>query len=172
MTWGEIELEHDMTGAGAIAPMWVIPATRMKAFRRHRIPLTPAMLTILETQAAARGSTIEETAASSPELYAFPGTRPGRPMAQGMLALALKRAGGQGTVHGLRSAFRSWAPSIGTPFEIAEDAIAHAAGDGTVQSYFRPDSPQLRLELMSAWSRFCTSTPATLALPAPEMAAA
>jgi integrase len=176
MTWGEIDLTHDMTGAGAIAPMLVLPATRMKAYRRHRVPLSPTMLAILETQAAARGMTIEDLVeiaeTSDSKLYVFPGTRPGRPMAQASLALALKRAEGQGTVHGLRSAFRSFATSIKTPFEIAEDAIAHAAGDGTVQSYFRPDSPHLRLELTAAWSRFCVSSPALPMLPAPEMEAA
>jgi integrase len=176
-TWDEIDMAHDFDGHGtATAPMWVLPAWRMKAYRRHRVPLAPAAIQILERQATERGVTIAELVAAAKEpdskLFIFPGVKPRQPNAPGMLAVTLKRAGGAGTVHGLRSAFRLWCTSMGAPFEIAEDAIAHAVANTTVQSYFRPDSPGLRIGLSNDWAKYCMSSPALPMLPAPGEIAA
>jgi integrase len=176
-TWAEIDLTHDYAENGMTsAPMWVIPARRMKAYRRHRVPLALEALAILERQAAARGATIAELAQAAKEpdsrLYVFPGRKARQPIALNLMRVALRLADGTGTVHGLRAAYRSWCDSVGTAYGVAEDALAHAIADPTARAYFRPDQPGLRIGLSAAWAAYCTSAPATLLLPKPELAAA
>ena len=71
---------------------WIIPASRMKASREHRIPLSSRALAIVERMAELRSGD-----------FVFPGQRRGRPLSNPSLA-RLCRAGV--TVHGFRSAFR------------------------------------------------------------------
>ena len=60
------------------------------------------------------------------------------------------------TVHGFRSAFRDWCGETTTfPREIAEGALAHAAGDATERAYRRGDALEKRRGLMDAWASFC-----------------
>jgi integrase len=151
----EIELEHEIVVTVDDRPQkliiaaWVIPAIRMKGFRRHRVPLNSATLAILDAQEKARGD--------NPHI--FPGTRPMKPMGEGMLMLQLKRLGvvEATTVHGLRASFRSWCKSVGVPFEVAEEALSHVSGDNTVKAYDRDDQLALRIPVMERWARFCLS---------------
>jgi integrase len=59
-TWAEIDFANRL---------WVIPATRMKAGREHRVPLSAPALSILEAMAAIRSRD-----------HVFPGQRSGRPL--------------------------------------------------------------------------------------------
>src|ERR1700730_5659609 len=94
---------------------WIIPASRMKASREHRIPLSGRALAIVERMAELRSGD-----------FVFPGQRRGRPLSNPSLA-RLCRAGV--TVHGFRSAFRDWCgEETGFPREIAEAALAHSTG--------------------------------------------
>jgi integrase len=121
---------------------WIIPASRMKASREHRIPLSGRALAIVERMAELRSGD-----------FVFPGQRRGRPLSNPSLA-RLCRAGV--TVHGFRSAFRDWCgEETGFPREIAEAALAHSTGGPVEQAYRRGDTLEKRRGLMEAWATFC-----------------
>lgn len=105
--------------------MWVIPRSRMKAKKDHRVPLCARVLEILEDQARFRRSDI---------VFCNPGaTLPLSNMAMTMLVRDMRDhfitvAGVRrpGTVHGFRSTFRDWAgAATDYPRELAEEALAH-----------------------------------------------
>jgi integrase len=117
---------------------WIIPASRMKASREHRIPLSGRALAIVERMAELRSGD-----------FVFPGQRRGRPLSNPSLA-RLCRAGV--TVHGFRSAFRDWAgEETSFPRELAEQALAHATGGAVELAYRRGDALEKRRALMEAW---------------------
>jgi integrase len=72
-----------------------VPASRMKAGREHRVPLTPRALAILER--------LKEVQTGE---HVFPGQRRGKPLSEMALAMVLRRLKVKNaTVHGFRSAF-------------------------------------------------------------------
>lgn len=89
-TWDEIDLEEKV---------WTIPAERMKAGSEHRVPLTPAVVTILNAMKKEKRNN-----------YVFPGLKKNKPLSNMSLLKVLKdmERGGL-TVHGFRSTFRDWA---------------------------------------------------------------
>jgi integrase len=130
------------------AAVWTVPASRMKAKREHRVPLSYRAVEILE-----------EMKAKSLGDFVFPGARPMRPLSDMSLAAVLKRLGhGDITVHGFRSSFRDWVGEA-TDFqrEVAEAALAHVVGDETERAYARGDVLEKRRALMTAWADFCAS---------------
>ena len=135
--WPEIDL------GGRV---WIIPATRMKAGREHRVPLSDRALAVLEELAEVK---INE--------FVFPGHRHGKPLSHVAMAKVMSRLGAQHvTVHGFRSSFRDWAGNeTHFPREIAEGALAHVVGDKAEQAYRRGDALEKRREMMEAWSCFC-----------------
>lgn len=142
-TWAEIDR------AGAV---WVIPATRMKAGREHRVPLCARALAILDEMAAVR---VDDSAVS----YVFRGAKQGRPLSLTAMTMCLRRLKVEVTAHGFRSSFRDWAGEE-TSFarEIAEAALAHTVGDATERSYRRGDALERRRDLMAHWEAFVTAT--------------
>ena len=135
--WDEIDLANRV---------WVVPSSRMKADREHRVPLSDAALAVLKVMQAIRQSD-----------YVFPGTRQGRPVGENTpVRLAKQAAGSNITVHGLRSTFRDWA-SERTSFsrEVAEMALAHAIPNAVEAAYRRGDLFEKRRKLMEAWAEFC-----------------
>ncbi|MGJ0509950.1 MAG: tyrosine-type recombinase/integrase [Methylocystis sp.] len=139
-SWAEI----DMNGA-----VWSIPAGRMKAGKDHRVPLSDRALEILAILRAAY-----------PGEYVFPSRRAGKQMSAVAMWQVLARMGlkGEASVHGMRSAFRDWCgDTTNHPREIAEQALAHAAGDATELSYRRGDALQKRRLLMRDWADYLES---------------
>ena len=66
------------------------------------------------------------------------------------------------TVHGFRSSFRTWGQDAGdATHEVLEAALAHVAGDATVQAYARGDALDKRVALMHAWADFVAARPAS-----------
>jgi integrase len=61
-TWGEIDME---------AGLWIIPATRMKMKREHRVPLTPEALALLRALPRVTGSDFVFPAARGGALPSF-----------------------------------------------------------------------------------------------------
>jgi integrase len=128
--WPEFELENRL---------WTIPATRMKAERDHRIPLTDAAL-VLTKRLPKTGELV------------FPG------MGQHAILKALQRVDPGVSAHGFRSTFRDWAAEqTNFPSEVAEMALAHAVGDKVEAAYRRGDLFHKRRQLMEAWSQFCSA---------------
>ncbi|MEY3729706.1 MAG: hypothetical protein RLZZ57_462 [Pseudomonadota bacterium] len=143
--WDEIDIE---TG------VWTIPASRMKANREHRVPLSGAAINILRNM-----QTFELNQGGG---YVFPGQRANRPLSQMSMAMLLRRMQRIDiTVHGFRSSFRDWCEeATNTPHAVAEAALAHTIGDKVEAAYRRGDLFRKRAVLMESWATFCSSVQA------------
>ena len=144
-TWDEIDLE---------AGVWVIPATRMKAKREHRVPLTDAAVAILEALPRIEGCP-----------WLFPGQKEGRPISN-MALLQLMRGMGYGVggdrgpyvPHGFRSSFRDWAGEVSSfPRDVCEMALAHVIANKVEAAYRRGDLFAKRRAMMESWSSWCAA---------------
>ncbi|MFN3313298.1 MAG: tyrosine-type recombinase/integrase [Hyphomonas sp.] len=153
-TWDEFtELDGDN-------PMWIIPASRMKAGAEHRVPLTPAAVAILDALPrnpeslyvfwAARGGmlsdmTISKVMRDMQEAAVKKGEK-------GWLDRVSKRPA---VPHGLRSTFRDWvAERTDYPRDMAEIALAHTVGSEVERAYRRGDMLDKRRALMADWAAF------------------
>jgi integrase len=128
--------------------LWIVPGSRMKAGKEHRVPLCGRAVTIIEEMAAIRESA-----------FIFPGASAGRPLSNMALAMLLRRMGrGKLTVHGFRSTFSDWcAERTNFPAEVREMAVAHAVGNNVEAAYRRGDMFGKRRQLAQAWGSFCTT---------------
>jgi integrase len=126
-TWDEIDLANCI---------WIVPASRMKAGKEHRVPLSDAAVRLLESL-------------PRDNVGPFPGL--GRRVVWG---LANRLQGG--TVHGLRATFKTWATER-TSFarEVVELSLAHAVGNAVERAYSRTDLFDKRRKLMDVWAEYC-----------------
>ena len=133
--------------------VWCIPATRMKAGREHRVPLTTRTLEIATEMQELGGD------------WLFPGPDLKKPLSQHAMAECLKGLSVDATVHGFRSTFRDWV-SEATSFEgeLAEQALAHTIENKTERAYRRGDKLERRRDLMDAWERYLNGTTSALRL--------
>jgi hypothetical protein len=72
---------------------------------------------------------------------------------------------GDFTVHGMRSAARSWMADQGVAFELAESCFAHVVGNAVVQAYQRSSMLERRRPIMAAWASFVTGSVASNVIP-------
>ena len=126
--------------------VWIIPASRMKAQKEHRVPLCKRSLELLDI---AKGMDMDSK-------YLF--SRNGKPLSNMAMPMMLRRLGIDATVHGFRSSFRDWV-SEETEFspEIAEMALAHTIQSKVERAYRRKDLLERRRVLMNAWESYCVS---------------
>ena len=129
--WQEFDLDRDA--------VWNVPATRMKAGREHRVPLSPRALKIVKAMHEVRDGD-----------FVFPGQKPGKPLSVMALEMILRRMKiDDATVHGFRSAFRDWAAErTNFPNEVCEAALAHVIGNKAEAAYRRGDLFDKRRKLM------------------------
>ncbi len=133
--WNEIDMD---------ARLWTIPASRMKGKREHRVPLSRAALEVLrEARQLGRGK------------YIFPARRTGRPLATNTHGNVLRRLKVNGTVHGFRTSFRTWAAEQGVDRQVAELALAHRV-KGVEGVYQRSDLFDQRRRVMADWAAHVT----------------
>ena len=132
--WDEIDVE---------ARTWVIPASRMKAGREHRIPLSRQAMAILAR--CERGSG-ERTG------FIF-GSRD-KPINPNTLNKMLAKVGVQASPHGFRASFKSWAMETGQNHLATEFALAHSIADKTEAAYARSDLFEDRIPLMQQWADY------------------
>ena len=133
--WDEVDLE---------AAVWTIPASRMKAGREHRVPLSSQAVALLrEARRLHNGNVV------------FPGQRAARLHAKQFARLKGK-AGIEATTHGFRSSFRDWAAETGADHQASERALAHNPQTKVEAAYFRTDLLDQRRELMQAWADYLT----------------
>jgi integrase len=131
--------------------VWTVPASRMKAKREHRVPLSPAAIELLRKLPRDGGE------------YIFIGKRAGVPNHRMSLTWVMQQLGqaGKSSIHGFRSSFRDFAgEATAFPHDVCEAALAHVRGDRSVQAYARGDLFNKRRKLMQAWSEYCVSPPA------------
>ncbi|MDA3888294.1 MAG: integrase arm-type DNA-binding domain-containing protein [Allgaiera sp.] len=161
MTWDEIDFGgRDKTDLTDKTPAtWIIPASRMKAEREHRVPLTREAAELLSGLPRMEGSP-----------YVFFAPRGG--MLSDMSISAVMRRiqeaevkdGREGFLdprnkrpavpHGLRSTFRQWAAERGFDRDMAEMALAHHVGTEVERAYQRSDMLERRRAMMAAWASF------------------
>lgn len=135
--WDEVDLE---------AAIWTVPASRMKAKREHRVPLTDRAVEILN---AVKPFGCED--------FVFPGRKKGVGLSNMALEAVLRRMNLKdvATVHGFRSSFRDWvSEETDHAGEIAEISLAHIVGDETVRAYKRGDIIEKRRKLMNDWEHY------------------
>ena len=132
--WEEVDLEK---------AVWTVPASRMKAGREHRVPLSPRALEILRQMKDLGGAWI------------FPGSK-GRQLSGMAMAMLLRRMNSDVTVHGFRSSFRDWAAECTAyPHEVCEMALAHTIANKAEAAYRRGDVFEKRRRLMEEWATYC-----------------
>jgi integrase len=132
--WAEIDLD---------ARLWTVPASRMKAGKEHRVPISAAAMAVLDQMQRIR---------TSDHVFRVATDKPVR--GADVWRLANRLAGI--SVHGLRSSFRDWAAErTSFPRELAEMALAHSVGSAVEQAYRRGDLFEKRRKLMDAWAEFC-----------------
>lgn len=155
-TWAEIDLP---------ARLWTIPGERMKGGKPHRVPLSDAAMTLLESLPRMVGND-----------HIFPAPRGGAlsdmtisKVTRAMQAESMKVGGADwidpssGAVivpHGFRSSFKDWARNRATfPDEVSELALAHVNNDATRAAYARDELLPQRGKLMAAWADYCQQEP-------------
>ncbi len=149
--WEEIDLDN---------ALWVIPASRIKMGREHRVPLCKDAVALLKALPRLEGIDL-----------VFPAVKGGM-LSDMTLSAAMKRIhaddiedGGKGFVdrvskrpavpHGCRSTFRDWvAEYTSFPGEMAEVALAHKISNAVEAAYRRGDMVEKRRVMMTAWSDF------------------
>ena len=135
-TWSEFDLA---------AKEWLVPASRMKAKRDHRVPLSGRVLEIL---------TDAKSLSDGGDLV-FAGTKQGRPLSDMTLSKLVKELGFEADVHGFRTSFKTWAQER-TNFarEVSEMALAHVIQNKSEAAYARSDLLDKRRMMMESWAGF------------------
>jgi integrase len=143
--WGEFDLQ---------ANVWTVPASRMKAGKEHRVPLSPPAKAVLTEMKALRKT-------DGTDAFVFPGAQDGRPLSIMAMTMVLRRMKcGDVTVHGFRSAFRDWAAErTNYAQHVVEMALAHTVSDKVEAAYRRGDLFEKRRRLMGEWAKFCALAP-------------
>lgn len=138
--WAEIDTEN---------ALWTIPASRMKAKKEHRVPLSKRALEILAGLPREKDNDA-----------VFIGDKKGQSLSNMALLMTLRRMKRDDlTVHGFRSTFRDWAAEqTAYPNELLEMALAHTVSDKTEAAYRRGDMFEKRSRLMQDWADFCATT--------------
>ena len=138
MRWDELDAEWTT---------WTIPAERSKDFREHRKPVTRQMRSILK-------AVKEYQALQGIKTGLVLSNRRGRPIGEATVLKLLHTYGIAHTVHGLRSAFRSWAIEEGERWDCAEVQLSHSLGSAVAAAYIRSDLLPLRAEMMQRWADY------------------
>jgi integrase len=133
-TWDEFDLE---------AALWTVPASRMKAGKEHRVPLSPQAMALLAALPRAKDS-----------ILVFPAPRAGM-LSDMSLTAVTRRMDVSAVPHGFRSSFRDWAAERTTyPSDMAEMALAHAISNKVEAAYRRGDMFERRRQMMCDWAEF------------------
>ena len=147
--WDEIDMD---------AAVWTVPAERMKRRITHRVPLSSSALDVLD-----RAKSVQDGSG-----LVFPSAlRPGCTMSAETLLKVLRDHGISATVHGFRSAFKTWAIEMSdASWAVTEAALAHRIGDQTEASYVRGDLFEKRRLLMEQWAKHVGVPPIPPIVPA------
>jgi len=144
--------------------VWVIPGSRMKGKKEHRVPLTARCLEILELAKALTGTPLPRKPRAgktekpeTPLIFCHPATR--KEFSDAVFtSLIHKGLELPHTMHGFRSSFRDWGAEKTTHArELLEVSLAHLPGDQTEQAYWRGDMIERRLKLLEDWGTYATT---------------
>jgi integrase len=139
MRWDELDLN-------AKAPLWRIPAERMKMANEHLVPLSRQAVAILERMRPLSGD----------GALVFPSpSKPKEPLTANALLMALWRMGyakGEITMHGFRATFSTTLNELGHNPDVIERALAHLPADKVRAAYHRAQYLDERRKLLQAWA--------------------
>lgn len=139
-TWSEIDLDNQL---------WKIPASRMKAGREHRVPLSSSAMKLIQELPRFEGVDL-----------LFPG-RSDKPLSEMSMTSLVRRLKVDAVPHGFRSTFTNWcAETTNHPEEVRQMALAHTIGDKTEAAYRRLDLFEKRRLMMEDWANFIEHKPA------------
>ena len=138
MEWGEVNSE---------AATWTVPASRMKARKEHRVPLSRRALVVLE----------EARKLGTGRGLVFPSRR-GKPLSNMAFNMLLRRLEvGDAVPHGFRSTFKDWTLeetsfpwAVGGSGAGTHPGVCHRGGVCSGADLF-----DRRRELMETWARHC-----------------
>ena len=137
--WPEIDLD---------VKAWTIPAERMKAGNKYRVPLSDRCLEILA----------QAKEMSDGSLYVFSGRSAKKPLSDMVFLMMIRRMEKDITAHGFRSTFRDWsAERTNFSREVCEMALAHTVSDKVEAAYLRGDLFDKRRDLMDTWASYATT---------------
>ena len=120
-------------------PVWIIGGDRMKARKKHMVPLTPAMVALLGKRKADDEPLFEVGSENA------------------MLDMLRSLDGNGYTVHGFRSSFEDWgAEATSFDRDLIKRCTAHDTRTATDRAYQRSNLLEKRREVMTAWSDFLT----------------
>ena len=138
--WEQIDLPSSV---------WKVPAEIMKMDVEHEVPLSAAVLEVLNQARA-----LDDGSAG----LVFPSrVKRGQPLSHSALRGLVKANGfsGQLSVHGCRASFRTWAAECtDESTEVLELCLAHTVGD----PYIRTDQLEKRRRVMEQWGVFACGT--------------
>lgn len=137
--WGEFDLE---------AREWRIPASRMKAGKEQRVPLSDPALEVLKTQLETK---------RNDWVFPSPQRLKNKPLSSMAMLKWLERNdwSDKTVTHGLRTTMTSWAEEqTHYPQRLIDVALSHQLSDKAQKAYFRGDLMDKRRELMDEWANF------------------
>ncbi len=127
--------------------IWVVPASRMKSRREHRVPLpTQAIAALKELQGISSGHANE---------YIFKGAGKTGYMSENTLCRALKRMGLNTTLHGLRSLITDVLNENEFHPDAIERQLDHVEGNKVRRAYLRSDFMEKRKQMMQWFADWC-----------------
>lgn len=135
--WEEINLE---------VGEWEIPGERMKKGRTHWVPLSKQAIGLLRQL---------RKLTPANQVLLFPNRRdPRRPMANRSLNAVMERLGysGEGTPHGMRSAFSTHFNGLNANADVIELCLAHAPMGKTRAAYNRHLYKEERRKMLQDWA--------------------
>ena len=141
---GEVRLA-DWAEVDTAAATWVIPASRMKSGKEHRVPLSDRAMGVLEQArglADGRGLVFRSST--------------GKALTDSTISKLLRENGIGAVPHGFRSSFRDWCAAQNIDRQVAEASLAHSLGSQTETAYLRSDFMENRREVMQAWGEYVT----------------
>jgi integrase len=138
--WSEFDLEK---------AEWIIPASRMKAKKAHRVPLPARCMEILADAKALKRDNSG---------LVFPSLTTGKALSDMTLSKLMKELDIPAVPHGFRSSFRDWAgETTHHPREVIEFALAHVIKDKAEAAYARSNLFAKRRALMEDWASYLSS---------------
>jgi integrase len=118
----------------------------MKAGAEHVVPLSDAVLAVLENLKPAQLDPVAKVFAVH-----------GAARSNMAMAMLLRRMGYVITTHGFRSTFRDWAGDCTDhPREVIEAALAHTIQNKAEKAYRRGTAVERRRALMQHWAEYLT----------------
>lgn len=130
--------------------VWTISDREMKGMLgrtdKFRTPLSTQSLDI-----------IDALLPTSVDGYLFPNVSGKGVISDSTTSKLMRNLNAEGTPHGFRSSFRTWAAETCLREDIAEMCLAHKVHRRVEAAYVRTDYLEQRRELMQAWSNFVTS---------------